>query len=90
MLPKLMDEGLPNLYIRWPISESEMHGRDGPRFSCLRWSDGRLSDCRVNGRLVSPAVYRIAKRRQYGTPRMTPERLRFRLKCYSVPLTLDP
>ena len=60
-----------------PMSEFVLRG-DGRSFSCLIYPGPRYADCEIDGRRVSPLVYKIEKRRAEPR-RMTVERLRFRL-----------
>jgi hypothetical protein len=75
--------GGADFWIWWPIFESIM--QNGMELTCHKWPD-RVSDCRINGLLVSPIVYAHMKRPSKRRPPMTPERFRFRLKCYVAPL----
>lgn len=66
-------------FVGFPIGEHRING-DGSHFSCNIWPN-RLSDCFVNGRRVNEIQYRMAKRGQRRRRTMTPDDLRFLLKC---------
>jgi hypothetical protein len=48
-----------SFYFQWPAREF-MIDVNGVHFSCTRWPD-RLSDCRINGKVVSQTTYRRRK-----------------------------
>lgn len=70
-------------WICWPAGESIVQW--GTHLSCNLWPD-RISDCRINGQLVTPLRYRMAKRGSKVRRPMTPHDLRFRLRCYVHPV----
>lgn len=68
----------------WPTrsTEGDLFGR--LTYSYSGWPDGRISDCRINGRPVSPMAFRKFQHDLKRRPnKMTPDRLRWNLMRYT-------